>query len=77
MQACMIFGGWDTYEGGQVCEIPLCGTIQQKFTLSGSGSTYIFSSLCSTYKENTTKEEWNTEPAMVNLQQNLLFENYF
>lgn len=58
MQAGMICGGWDPYEGGQVFEIPLGGTIMpQKFAIGGSGSTYIYGLVDSTYKEGMTKEE--------------------
>jgi len=58
MQAGMICGGWDPYEGGQVYEIPLGGTMmQQKFALGGSGSSYIYGLVDSTYREGMTKEE--------------------
>ena len=54
----MICGGWDPYDGGQVYEVPLCGTIiKQKFALGGSGSSYIYGLVDSTYKEGMTKEE--------------------
>ena len=43
MMAGMICGGWDPYEGGQVFEVPLGGTLmKQKFAIGGSGSTYIY-----------------------------------
>lgn len=58
MMAGMICGGWDPYEGGQVFEIPLGGTMMpQKFAIGGSGSTYIYGLVDSTYKEGMTKEE--------------------
>eukprot|EP01032_Pedospumella_encystans_P011938 gene11938-13847_t len=58
MQAGMICGGWDPYEGGQVYEIPLGGTMmQQKFALGGSGSSYIYGLVDSTYREGMSKEE--------------------
>eukprot|EP00428_Durinskia_dybowskii_P060635 CAMPEP_0170381684 /NCGR_PEP_ID=MMETSP0117_2-20130122/14540_1 /TAXON_ID=400756 /ORGANISM="Durinskia baltica, Strain CSIRO CS-38" /LENGTH=214 /DNA_ID=CAMNT_0010637271 /DNA_START=74 /DNA_END=718 /DNA_ORIENTATION=+ len=61
MMAGMICGGWDPYEGGQVYEIPLGGTImQQKFALGGSGSSYIYGLVDSTYKEGMSKEECKT-----------------
>lgn len=42
----------------QVFEIPLGGTIMsQKFALGGSGSSYIYGLVDSTYKEGMTKEE--------------------
>jgi len=54
----MICGGWDPYEGGQVYEIPLGGTIMpQKFALGGSGSSYIYGLVDSTYREGMSKEE--------------------
>lgn len=58
LMAGMIVGGWDPYEGGQIYEIPLGGTLlQQKFAVGGSGSTYIFGLLDATYKENMSKTE--------------------
>lgn len=61
MMAGMICGGWDPYEGGQVYEIPLGGTLmQQKFAVGGSGSSYIYGLVDSTYKEGMTKEECKT-----------------
>jgi 20S proteasome subunit beta 1 len=58
MQAGMICGGWDPYDGGQVYEIPLGGTImKQKFAVGGSGSTYIYGLVDSTFKEGMSKEE--------------------
>ena len=54
----MICGGWDPYDGGQVYEIPLGGTIMpQKFAIGGSGSTYIYGLVDSLYKEGMSKEE--------------------
>ena len=54
----LICGGWDPYDGGQVYEIPLGGTImKQKFALGGSGSTYIYGLVDATYRENMSKEE--------------------
>eukprot|EP01039_Chlorochromonas_danica_P008525 gene8525-9398_t len=58
MLAGMICGGWDPYEGGQIYEVPLGGTImEQNFALGGSGSTYIYGLVDSLYRENMTKEE--------------------
>lgn len=58
LMAGLICGGWDPYDGGQVYEIPLGGTImKQKFALGGSGSTYIYGLVDATYKENMTKDE--------------------
>lgn len=58
LMAGMICGGWDPYEGGQVYEIPLGGTImKQNFAIGGSGSTYIYGLVDATYREGMTKEE--------------------
>lgn len=58
LMAGLICGGWDPYDGGQVYEIPLGGTImKQKFALGGSGSTYIYGLVDATYKENMSKDE--------------------
>jgi len=58
MQAGMICGGWDPYEGGQVYEVPLGGTLmRQKFAVGGSGSGYIYGLVDATYREDMTKEE--------------------
>ena len=54
----LICAGWDPYEGGQVFEIPLGGTImKQKFAIGGSGSTYIYGLVDATYKDGMTKQE--------------------
>lgn len=54
----MICGGWDPYEGGQVYEVPLGGTImRQKFAIGGSGSTYIYGLVDSMYREGMSKAE--------------------
>lgn len=58
LSAGLIVGGWDPYEGGQIYEIPLGGTLmQQKYALGGSGSTYIYGLVDSTYREEMTREE--------------------
>jgi 20S proteasome subunit beta 1 len=58
MMAGLICGGWDPYEGGQVYEVPLGGTlIRQKFSIGGSGSSYIYGLVDSTFREGMTKEE--------------------
>ncbi len=54
----LIVGGWDPYEGGQVYEVPLGGTLmKQKFAMGGSGSTYIYGLVDATYRENMSKTE--------------------
>ncbi len=58
LMAGIIVGGWDPYEGGQVYEIPLGGTLmQQKFAIGGSGSTYIYGLVDATYREGMSKDE--------------------
>ena len=58
LMAGLIVAGWDPYDGGQVFEIPLGGTLMpQKFAMGGSGSTYIYGLVDETYKEGMTKEE--------------------
>jgi 20S proteasome subunit beta 1 len=58
LMAGLICGGWDPYEGGQVYEIPLGGTImKQNFAIGGSGSTYIYGLVDSLYREGMTKAE--------------------
>ena len=61
LMAGIICGGWDPYDGGQVYEIPLGGTLmKQDFALGGSGSTYIYGLVDSTYKEKINVEECKT-----------------
>lgn len=58
LMAGLIVGGWDPYEGGQIYEIPLGGTIvKADFALGGSGSTYIFGLVDATYKKGMSKQE--------------------
>ena len=58
LMAGLICGGWDPYDGGQIYEIPLGGTlVKQKFAIGGSGSTYIYGLVDSLYKEGMTKTE--------------------
>lgn len=58
LMAGLICGGWDPYEGGQVYEIPLGGTMmKQNFAIGGSGSTYIFGLVDATYKEGMSRAE--------------------
>ena len=58
MQAGMICGCWDPYDGGQVYEVPLGGTMmRQNFALGGSGSTYIYGLVDATYRVGMSKEE--------------------
>jgi len=58
MMAGLICGGWDPYNGGQVYEIPLGGTLmKQNFSIGGSGSSYIYGLVDSLYKKGMTKQE--------------------
>jgi 20S proteasome subunit beta 1 len=58
MQAGLICGGWDPYNGGQVFEIPLGGTlVSTKFSVGGSGSGYIYGFVDAHWREGMTKEE--------------------
>lgn len=58
LMAGLICGGWDPYEGGQIYEIPLGGTImRQKFAIGGSGSSYIYGLVDGLYRDNMTKTE--------------------
>jgi hypothetical protein len=54
----VIIGGWDPKDGGQVYTVTLGGTLQrQKFSIGGSGSTYIYGHVDAAFKENMTREE--------------------
>lgn len=58
LMASIIVAGWDPKEGGQVYTVPLGGMlVRQPFSIGGSGSTYIYGHVDSTFKENMTKEE--------------------
>eukprot|EP01123_Difflugia_compressa_P002960 TRINITY_DN1379_c0_g1_i1.p1 TRINITY_DN1379_c0_g1~~TRINITY_DN1379_c0_g1_i1.p1 ORF type:complete len:224 (+),score=37.47 TRINITY_DN1379_c0_g1_i1:38-709(+) len=56
--AAMIIAGWDPHNGGEVWEVTLGGSrVKLPWTISGSGSTYIYGFCDSTYKPDMTKEE--------------------
>ncbi|CAD6339536.1 unnamed protein product [Miscanthus lutarioriparius] len=58
LQAGMIVGGWDKYEGGQIFSVPLGGTIlKQPFAIGGSGSSYLYALLDHEWKEGMSQEE--------------------
>lgn len=58
LMAGIIVAGWDEKEGGQVYTVPLGGMlVRQPFSIGGSGSTYIYGHVDSTFKENMTKEQ--------------------
>ncbi len=58
LSAGIIVAGWDKVKGGQVYSIPIGGMfVHQQVAMGGSGSTYIYGYLDSTFKENMNKEE--------------------
>ncbi|GAB5036567.1 proteasome subunit beta type- [Nannochloropsis oceanica] len=58
LMAGVIIGGWDPKDGGQVYTVTLGGTLQrQKFSIGGSGSTYIYGHVDEAFKEQMTREE--------------------
>ncbi|KAK2148457.1 hypothetical protein LSH36_497g02054 [Paralvinella palmiformis] len=58
LSAGIICAGWDQKLGGQVYSIPLGGMcVRQPLTIGGSGSTYIYGYVDSSFKEQMTKEE--------------------
>ncbi|KAG0491320.1 hypothetical protein HPP92_004275 [Vanilla planifolia] len=58
LQAGLIVGGWDKYEGGQIYSIPLGGTIlRQPFSIGGSGSSYLYGFFDQAWKEGMSKDE--------------------
>ncbi|KAL6627002.1 hypothetical protein ACP70R_030728 [Stipagrostis hirtigluma subsp. patula] len=58
LQAGMIVGGWDKYEGGQIFSVPLGGTIlKQSFAIGGSGSSYLYALLDHEWREGMSQEE--------------------
>ncbi|XP_022085439.1 proteasome subunit beta type-6-like isoform X2 [Acanthaster planci] len=58
LSAGILVAGWDKVKGGQVYSVPIGGMIvRQPVAMGGSGSTYLYGYLDSSYKENMTKEE--------------------
>merc|ERR1712059_126479 len=58
VSAGMIVAGWDEEKAGQVYCIPIGGMIvRQPFSIGGSGSTYIYGHVDSTFKPGMSKEE--------------------
>lgn len=58
LEASIIVGGWDPYEGSQVYAIPSGGTaIARKFASGGSGSLFIYGYCDANFKENLSLEE--------------------
>eukprot|EP00249_Psilotum_nudum_P005230 c18683_g1_i1 orf=277-978(+) len=58
LEAGLIVGGWDKYDGGSIYAIPLGGTILQlPFAIGGSGSTYVYGFLDQAWRDGMNKEE--------------------
>ncbi|CAD5218934.1 unnamed protein product [Bursaphelenchus okinawaensis] len=58
LSASMIVAGWDAHEGGQIYTIPLGGFVsRQRFTASGSGSTFVTGFLDRAWRKDMTLEE--------------------
>lgn len=58
LMAGIICAGWDEREGGQVYSLPLGGMcIRQPFAIGGSGSTFLYGHVDSSFREGMTKEE--------------------
>ncbi|KAJ2724897.1 Proteasome subunit beta type-1 [Coemansia sp. Benny D115] len=58
LMAGIIIGGWDKREGGTVYQIPLGGSLHREaFTISGSGSTYIYGYCDKVFRPGMSKEE--------------------
>ncbi|CAH2330270.1 proteasome subunit beta type-6, partial [Pelobates cultripes] len=58
LTAGIIVAGWDKRKGGQVYTVPMGGMmVHQSFSIGGSGSSYIYGFVDSTYKTGMTKEE--------------------
>lgn len=58
LSAAMVCAGWDPRSGGQVFGIPIGGSlVPQKWSIDGSGSSYIWGLCDATYKDGMTREE--------------------
>ena len=58
LTAGIVVAGWDKRLGGQVYTVPLGGMlIRQPFSIGGSGSTYVYGHVDSTFREGMSKEE--------------------
>lgn len=58
LMASMIVAGYDKYDKGSIYALSLGGTVvKQKWTISGSGSTFIYGYCDSTWKENMDRKE--------------------
>lgn len=58
LSAGMIVAGWDRHLGGQVYGVPLGGSLLRlPYAMGGSGSSYIYTWMDSSFKEGMTREE--------------------
>ncbi|NP_001089683.1 uncharacterized protein LOC734745 [Xenopus laevis] len=58
LMAGIIVAGWDKRRGGQVYTVPMGGMlVHQQFSIGGSGSSYIYGFVDSTYRPGMSKEE--------------------
>lgn len=58
LMAAIICGGWDKKNGGQVYCLPLGGMLtREPIAIGGSGSSYIYGFVDSTYKKDMTEDE--------------------
>ncbi|KAM8973394.1 proteasome subunit beta type-6 [Pelodytes ibericus] len=58
LTAGIIVAGWDKRKGGQVYSVPMGGMmVRQAFSIGGSGSSYLYGFVDSTYKKGMKKEE--------------------
>ncbi|KAK6478058.1 proteasome subunit beta type-6-like [Huso huso] len=58
LMAGIIVAGWDKRRGGQVYTVPMGGMmVRQPFSIGGSGSSYIYGFVDSSYKRGMSKEE--------------------
>uniref|UniRef100_A0A6B2LJ98 Proteasome subunit beta n=1 Tax=Arcella intermedia TaxID=1963864 RepID=A0A6B2LJ98_9EUKA len=56
--AAMIIGGWDPINGGSVWEVTLGGSrVQLPWSISGSGSSYIYGFCDTNFRQGMTKEQ--------------------
>lgn len=58
LMAGIIVAGWDVREGGQVYCIPLGGMLKrERIAIGGSGSSYLYGYVDSTYREGMSEKE--------------------
>ncbi|KAM3138691.1 hypothetical protein pb186bvf_009255 [Paramecium bursaria] len=58
LSAAIIVAGWDPYKGPQIFQLPLGGAMfESKWSIGGSGSTFIWGYCDSNYKENMSFEQ--------------------